>query len=251
MQNLGGNVFPWSHPLVITSLSIFGVCFPLFIYIESYVPLPIMPLQILLKNPRAGLIFSNAIGAIISNAVTFNIPLYFQAVLLESATSSGLRLVIPSAAASLVGTGTGFAITYTKRLKWPLVCGVVLLVVGTTGLSVMGRGLPDWAYMFFIVPSSMGSGFMFPATFMAVLAVSEQAEQAVVTSTLILWRSLGMVLGVASSSLVLQNALLYYLNEYVVGPDKDRVSRCLEKMIETKLTMIGHPRSPYLCPCDP
>jgi hypothetical protein len=64
---------------------------------------------------------------------------------------------------------------------------------------------------------------MFPATFMAVLAVSEQAEQAVVTSTLILWRSLGTVLGVASSSLVLQNALLYYLNEKVVGPDKDYV----------------------------
>jgi len=144
-------------------------------------------------------------------------------VLLESATSSGLRLVIPSAAASLVGTGTGFAITYTKRLKWPLVCGVVLLVVGTTGLSLMERGLPNWAYMFFIVPSSMGLGFMFPATFMAVLAVSEQAEQAVVTSTLILWRSLGMVMGVASSSLVLQNALLYYLNMYVVGPDREKV----------------------------
>lgn len=87
----------------------------------------------------------------------------------------------------------------------------------------MTRGLPNWAYMLFIIPSSMGQGFMFPATFMAVLAVSEQAEQAVVTSTLILWRSLGMVLGVASSSLVLQNALLHYLNEYVVGPDKDWV----------------------------
>ena len=87
----------------------------------------------------------------------------------------------------------------------------------------MGRGMPNWAYMLFIIPSSMGQGFMFPATFMAVLAVSEQAEQAVVTSTLILWRSLGMVLGVASSSLVLQNALLHYLNEFVVGPDKERV----------------------------
>jgi hypothetical protein len=182
-----------------------------------------MPLTLLIKNPRAGLILSNAIGAIVANSVTFNIPLYFQAVLLESATTSGLRLVIPSAAASLAGTGTGFAITYTRRLKWPLVCGVVFILAGTTGLSLMGRGMPNWAYMVFIIPSSMGQGFMFPATFMAVLAVSEQAEQAVVTSTLILWRSLGMVLGVATSSLVLQNALLHYLNLYVVGPDKENV----------------------------
>ncbi len=61
---------------------------------------------------------------------------------------------------------------------------------------------------------------------MAVLAVSEQAEQAVVTSTLILWRSLGMIMGVSASSLVLQNALLYYLNFYVIGPDKEHVSTC-------------------------
>lgn len=231
-QNLGGNVFPWTHPLVITSLSIFVVCFPLFIYVESFVPLPIMPLGLLIHNPRAGLILSNAIGAIVANAVTFNIPLYFQAVLLESATSSGLRLVIPSAAASIIGTGTGFAITYTKRLKWPLVCGVVLLLSGTTGLSLMGRGMPNWVYMLFIVPSSMGQGFMFPATFMAVLAVSEQAEQAVVTSTLILWRSMGMVMGVASSSLVLQNALLHYLNVYVVGKDKDWVIEQVRGSVE-------------------
>ena len=195
-----------------------------------------MPLALLLYNPRAGLILSNAIGAVIANSVTFNIPLYFQAVLLESATTSGLRLVIPSAAASLIGTGTGFAITYTKRLKWPLVCGVVLILVGTTGLSLMGRGLPNWVYMLFIIPSSMGQGFMFPATFMAVLAVSEQAEQAVVTSTLILWRSLGMVLGVASSSLVLQNALLHYLNLYVVGPDKEDV---IER-VRTSVQAIHH-----------
>jgi hypothetical protein len=238
-QNLGGNVYPWTHPLVITSLSIFALCFPLFIYTESFVPLPIMPLNLLTRNPRAGLILSNSIGAIIANAVTFNIPLYFQAVLLESATSSGLRLVIPSAAASIIGTATGFAITYTKRLKWPLVCGVVLLFLGTAGLSAMGRGMPNWAYMLFIVPSSMGQGFMFPATFMAVLAVSEQAEQAVVTSTLILWRSLGMVLGVASSSLVLQNALLYYLNEYVVGPDREKVCNLLKEAVEIWKLMRG------------
>ena len=50
---------------------------------------------------------------------------------------------------------------------------------------------------------------------MAILAASEQSEQAVVTSTLILWRSLGMVLGIAGSSLVVQNGLKVYLNRYI------------------------------------
>lgn len=79
----------------------------------------------------------------------------------------------------------------------------------------MQRGWPLAAYLLCLVPHSMGQGFQFPGTFMAVLAASEQAEQAVVTSTLILWRSLGMVLGVAGSSLVVQNSLWGYLGRHV------------------------------------
>jgi hypothetical protein len=75
---------------------------------------------------------------------------------------------------------------------------------------------------------------------MAILAVSEQGEQAVVTSTLILWRSLGTVLGVASSSLVLQNALLYNLNEKVTGPDKNYV--------RIPFHSSDHRSSPHFCP---
>jgi hypothetical protein len=203
-----------------------------------------MPLKFVLQNPRAGLIIGNFFAAIIANAVTFNIPLYFQAVLLESATTSGLRLIVPSLASSAIGTATGFLITWTKRLKWLLVLGVICLVTGTVGLSSMQRGLPDWAYMLFLVPSAMGQGFIFPATFMSVLAVSEQSEQAVVTSTLILWRSLGMVLGVATSSLVVQNALRVYLEKNVVGPDKEDVSWLSSGFYNQELTeRIGYPTS--------
>jgi hypothetical protein len=92
------------------------------------------------------------------NAVTFNIPLYFQAVLLESATSSGLRLIVPVICAAAAGTATGFLITWTRRLKWLLVWGSIFLCLGTTGLSLMPRGLPHWAYILFIIPSNVGQG---------------------------------------------------------------------------------------------
>ncbi|RFU29487.1 hypothetical protein B7463_g6850, partial [Scytalidium lignicola] len=230
--NLGGNVFDWSHPFVITSLAIFAVGFPLFLWVETRVLLPIMPLRLILNNPRAGLIVANSIGAAVANAVTFNIPLYFQAVLLESATSSGLKLIVPALASSFVGAGTGFIITYTRNLKMPLIWGAVSMVIGTISLCFMKRGLPDWSYLLFLVSSSIGQGFMFPATFMSVLAVSEQAEQAVVTSTLILWRSLGMVMGVSLSSLVVQNALRIYLYQYVTGPDKLKVIEAVRSSVQ-------------------
>jgi hypothetical protein len=43
------------------------------------------------------------------------------------------------------------------------------------------------------------------------------------TSTLLLWRSLGVVMGVSFSSLILQNALTAYLNALVTGRHKDEV----------------------------
>ena len=125
------------------------------------------------------------------NAIYFNIPLYFQAVLLESATDSGLRLMVPSMAATIAGVSTGFLISWSKRLKWPLVLGTVLVFIGTVALSSMQIGMPTWLYLVFLVPHSMGQGFLFPGAFIALLSLSEQDEQAVVTSTMTLWRSLG------------------------------------------------------------
>ncbi|ENH65623.1 hypothetical protein FOCG_02836 [Fusarium oxysporum f. sp. radicis-lycopersici 26381] len=230
--NLGGNVLPWSHPFVIASLVIFAITFPVFLWVESWVHKPIMPLHLLNRQPRGNLIFSNVIAAMVANSILFNIPLYFQAVLLTSATSSGLRLIIPTIAASSTGTFVGFAVTWTGRLKWPVLSGTICILIGTIGLVFLQRDLPSWVYLFILLPSSIGQGFQFPGTFMAILAASPQAEQAVVTSTLMLWRSLGQVLGVASSSLVVQNALLHYLKQYVTGEGRDEIIRRVRESVE-------------------
>ncbi|PHH83172.1 hypothetical protein CDD82_3219 [Ophiocordyceps australis] len=239
--NLGGNVFPWSHPLVIASLLIFAVCFPALVWVEARVSKPIMPLHLVRYAPRANLIYANFIAAIISNSIFFNIPLYFQAVLLTSATSSGLRLMLPSIVSSIAGTSTGFAITWTRRLKWPLWLGTFSYLIGTICLAFLHRNLPLSLYLVVLVPSSLGQGFQFPGTFMAILACSPQSDQAVVTSTLILWRSLGMVLGVASSSLVVQNALVHYLGAHVHGPEKESVIARVRASVEA----IARLEQPY------
>ncbi|KAK4151092.1 hypothetical protein C8A00DRAFT_45633 [Chaetomidium leptoderma] len=200
---------------------------------------PIMPLHLVLKSPRMNLIFSNHIGAFLSNATLFNVPLFFQGVLLTTATTSGFRLVVSSAVASLAGTATGFLITYTRRLQWPLVLGTALSVVGTLSLAAMRRGWPAVFYILCLLPGSAGAGFQFPGTFMAVLSVSGQGEQAVVTSTLLLWRSLGQVLGVACSSLAVQNALWYYLDLFVTGPEKEWVVERVRQSVEAIRELPG------------
>ncbi|KZZ90452.1 multidrug resistance protein fnx1 [Moelleriella libera RCEF 2490] len=149
-----------------------------------------------------------------------------------SATDSGLRLVLPVLISSAIGAFTGFAISWTRRLKWPLVCGAAWYLVGTVCLSSLQRDFAPVVFFLTLLPSSIGGGFQFPGSFMAILASSAQAEQAVVSSTLILWRSLGSVLGVAVSSLILQNALVYWLAFYVSGDRKDSVVEKVRSSVE-------------------
>lgn len=100
--NLGGNVLPWLHPFVIASLAIFATCFPAFLWAESTATHPIMPLYLIRRSPHRNMIFSNSLAAFMMNAILFNMPLYFQAVLLTTATTSGLCLMGKSADSSNV-----------------------------------------------------------------------------------------------------------------------------------------------------
>ncbi|GAP83520.1 putative major facilitator superfamily transporter [Rosellinia necatrix] len=223
--NLGGNILPWSHPFVIASLAIFGVCFPACLYVERSAERPIMPLALLHSSPRANIIFSNFICSFLLNAILFNVPLFIRAVLLKSATQSGLYLLVPTVVASATGAATGLLITRTGRLAWPLLSGAVLFAAGSAVLAAQRRAWPAWACLAALAPFAAGQGLQFPGSFVAVLAASPPRDQAVVTAALQLWRSLGNVLGVAGSSLVFQNALLRCLRAFVVpappGPGED------------------------------
>lgn len=57
--------------------------------------------------------------------------------------------------------------------------------------------------------------------------------QAVINSTLILFRSLGMMLGISCSSLVVQNALWHYLEEFVQGSQKEFIVEEVRRSVES------------------
>ncbi|KAI0160393.1 major facilitator superfamily domain-containing protein [Xylariaceae sp. FL1272] len=244
--NLGGNVLPWSHPFIITSLALFGVCFPTFLYVESIVKeRPVMPLQFLHTSPRANMIFANFFASFLINAVLFNVPIFFRGVLLTTATESGLYLLVPTITAAVVGAATGYLIKWTGRIKWPIVLGTSSFLIGTTLLSTMQHGWPLWTYLVFLVPAAAGQGFQMSGTNLALQRCSdENTEKAVASTTLGVWRSLGNVLGVAGSSLVLQNSLLMYLRKFITpipqdGKDGEEWKRDITGRMRSSIEAVG------------
>lgn len=229
--NLGGNVLSWGHPVVISSLLAFCLIGVMFVAVERKAKRPVMPLPLLSSFPRANLIVGNFFANITINTVLFNAPLYFQAVKQESATRAGFRLVGASIGLLISSVFTGFLITFTRRLKPPLLLGSICLIWGTISMSKLHTDIPAWQGMLSVIPSSLGQGFAFPATMLSVLAVSSQAEQAVVTTTLGLFRNLGSVMGVAISSWVLQNSLVSYLDRSVTGDNKAEIIERVRKSV--------------------
>ena len=221
--NLGGNIYPWSHWLVITSLVVAVFAGSLLVRVESRAGRPVMPLHMLFTKPRGNMVFNNFFSQMGINTIIFNARLYFQAVKLESASTSGFRLAGPTLALTVCGVSAGFIMTATGRMTWLIVTGSLFMLLGALCLSIMWDGIATWVTTIFLVPASIGQGLAFPATSVAVLATSPQADQAVMTSTLILWRSLGIVMGVSFSSLILQNALTAYLEQLVTGHNKAEV----------------------------
>lgn len=230
--NLGGNVYSWTHPLVISSLVLSVLLAAVFIPYERKVQRAVMPITFLTKNPRASLVFGNFFGAVAINTMVFNAPLYFQAVKLASPTESGLKLLSSTFAVTSSSVATGFLITWSKRLKPTVMIGDVFLLLGGLAATAMGVNTPDIIAMVCVSLASLGQGFAFPSLMVSVLATSETDEQAVATTTLGLFRNLGSVMGVATSSWIFQNTLVYQLDVNVAGPDKDMVIELVRKSVK-------------------
>jgi hypothetical protein len=237
--NLGGNILPWTHPIIIASFILFFILGTALISVEKRAEKPVMPLHMLYHSPRGNLIFSNFLTCMTMNTILFNIPLYFQAVMLDSPTRSGTRLIIPFLMNMAAAFGTGNFISYSLRLQPSLIVGGFLILLGSIALTLMPANLPTWIYSWLIALATGGQGFNFPTISIAILAVSDPEDMAVATSTLMLFRSLGTVMGVAVSSLVTQNMLVHFLEKTVTGPGAGDVIRDVRRSVEAVVGLSG------------
>lgn len=106
--NMGGNEYPWNHPVIIVFIVLAVILTVMCLYVEKRAKQPVMPLHLLVKQPYANLTYANFLAGVASNTVLFNAPLWFQAVELDTPSASGLRLAAPAIGGSIAGVLTGY-----------------------------------------------------------------------------------------------------------------------------------------------
>ncbi|KAL7787597.1 major facilitator superfamily domain-containing protein [Trichoderma afarasin] len=238
-MSLGGNELPWGSPWVIGSLSISVVLFAAFITVEGKTTaLPIIPLRMLQGAMPIATQIANICAGMSTYGYLFMLPLFFQAVLQDSATKAGARLAIPSLAMPLGGLIAGTVMSRWGKLIPLMRTGLVLMTIGQALVTSWAFSDASWKYVLYIFPSHLGTGIVYPATLFISIASHAHSDHAVSASTTYLVRSLGTVWGVSITSAIVQNTLSVRLPQVLSEvPDKWRIIDEIRHSVEALRTL--------------
>jgi hypothetical protein len=103
------------------------------------------------------------------------LPLFFQVVLLDSATTAGARLAIPSLATPIGGLVAGIVMSRWGKLITLVRIGALLMTVGNALVTSLSFYDSRWKYLVFIFPANLGQGIIYPATLFTTLASFEHS----------------------------------------------------------------------------
>ncbi|KAM6535250.1 hypothetical protein FALCPG4_004829 [Fusarium falciforme] len=206
--SLGGNELPWTSPWVIGSLAGSIALFASFLLVEARTSaIPVIPLRLLQGRLPIATQAANVCAGMAAYGYLFMLPLFFQVVLLDSATTAGARLAIPSLATPIGGVIAGITMSRWGRLIALVRTGALLMVVGNALVTSLGFEDSTWKYFVFVFPANLGQGIIYPGILFTSLASFDHADHAVTASTVYLIRSLGTVWGVSVTSAIVQTTL--------------------------------------------
>ncbi|KAI0104481.1 MFS general substrate transporter [Daldinia grandis] len=233
--SLGGNELPWSSPWVIISLVGSVVLFGIFFWVEgTTTAIPVIPLRMLRGRLPIFIQLSNVCAGLSAYAYLFLLPLFFQIVLLDSATTAGARLAIPSLATPIGGLIAGIVMSRWGKLTTLVRIGAILMAIGNGLVTSLSFVDSNWKYYIYIFPANLGQGIIYPGILFTALATFEHADHAVSASTVYLIRSLGTVWGVSITSAIVQTTLSIRLPTVLNDvPDKWRIIDAIRHSAET------------------
>lgn len=205
--NSGGNIVPWTHPLVFISLPLSIVFLCVFIYIENtYASEPVIPVKLLLDRTVLSACLTNWFATMSTFGLLFYGPIYFQIRGL-SATQAGVRLIPFSLGMAVGSISSGIIMRWTGRYYLLLTAVLVIMIISLAVTSTFDLSTPTWEP--FVVFAFTGFGYvgMLTVTLVALISAVAHEHQAVVTSASYAFRSTGSAIGITIASAVFQNLL--------------------------------------------
>ncbi|KZT18906.1 MFS general substrate transporter [Neolentinus lepideus HHB14362 ss-1] len=215
---------PWNDSMVITSLVLSIVFAILFVLIELYcAPEPVLAPFLLTQKIPVLVGISNFLVANCNFAIQYFYPMWFQTVLLTSASVAGLHVLPNSVAVSTGSLFAGWMMHKTGKYKMINLIFGICPFIGAVLVSTMNVDSNPVHLWVGIVPLGFGNSIVLQTMLIALLANIPRDAMAVGTGFGQLFRGVGQVGGVAISSAIFQSALDRELRKRIKGPNADEL----------------------------
>ncbi|KAL1706287.1 major facilitator superfamily domain-containing protein [Schizophyllum commune] len=211
------SILPWSDASVIVPFVLAVVFFILFILVELYVAKePVLAPFLLKKKVPVLTGISNFLVANCNFSIMYFFPMWFQTVMLTSASTAGLHLLPNSVSMSTGSVFAGWVMHRTGRYKTLNAIFGIFPFVATIFISLMHEGMGPVQSWLSIIPLGFGNAVVLQTMLSAFL----EAHMAVGTGFGQLFRGIGQVGGVAISSALFQTRLDGELRRRIVDDDE-------------------------------
>ncbi|ODQ67810.1 MFS general substrate transporter [Nadsonia fulvescens var. elongata DSM 6958] len=233
----------FTHPLIIACFATTVIFLILFVHIEHKVAIePIVPMRVITKPIPLLSALINFFMQLALNATVFNFPAFLQIVRGCSISGSGIKLLPLSLSCSVGSVVCGIVMKkdpkgrYKALTVWGVgfVTGGVLLVwdmVSRTSVSSSGFWT-EIEMVMGLIGVGLGSGIYLTSCLVGLMMAVHKDDQATATGISYLFRSVGSIIGVSVTGILLQKLLASRIPRVV----KDKH---LRKMILRNVTLIA------------
>ncbi|RUS20177.1 major facilitator superfamily domain-containing protein [Endogone sp. FLAS-F59071] len=195
--NFGGITFPWTSAPVIVCLVIAVSLVVVLALVElKHAIEPVIPSHLFKIRTIAATYVVQWFFGMVFNAVVIEMPLFLQTVRGDSATVSGLRLIILQAAIFFSGTLSGYLISRFNHCRSFLTTGMVFLTVGVGLMSLLSEQTSNWLTYGSMFVFGIGAGCMFTCAIIAEQSACDPKDLAIATSLGSFFQILGGAVGV-------------------------------------------------------
>ncbi|KAI9282199.1 major facilitator superfamily domain-containing protein [Sporodiniella umbellata] len=222
--SIGGNTKPWSDVTVVSFLVASVVLSILFCIVEAkFAANPIMPWSIASRQTSFACSMTSFWSMTCHTALVYLTPLYFQAVLGFSPSTTGLYALPKAGALPFGSVLAGVYMSRTGEYKNFAMISNILAIISALAYSTWSAETSLISYILFPILDglSVGSIIVFILIAMHSSVGNSVIDMAVVTSMTYLFRSIGGVVGISASSSIFQGVVKSILVQKIQGPDAE------------------------------
>ncbi|CAM0135182.1 unnamed protein product [Umbelopsis sp. WA50703] len=215
----GGITYAWNSGIVIGLYCAGGVLTIIFIALEKwFASNPVVPLRLFsMRSPVCLFISSFFFGMAFFTGIYY-LPIYFQAVRGDSATSAGLELLPYMLGVVFCNISAGLIIAKTGVYRIWLWVGTAILTVGSGLITMLNMDSNRGEQIGYLLIAGVGFGCCMQTMIVAAQASVTYKDMAVTTAFVNFSRTLGGVFGLAIAGTLFNNKLITGLATLGLSP---------------------------------